>query len=175
MSDAASRDAAGWVAALGLQPHPEGGHFRETYRSPEALAATALPGRFGASRALSTAIYYLLKAGDHSRLHRLLADEVWHLYEGGPLHLHMITVSGDYRRLTLGRDVDRGETYQCVVPNGCWFGAEPGEGAAFVLVGCTVAPGFDFADFEMGTRGALLAAFPQHRELVMRFTGPEDL
>lgn len=168
-----SRDAAAWVAALGLRPHPEGGFFRETYRSPEVLAAGALPARFGADRALSTAIHYLLRAGDHSRLHRLHADEVWHLYEGGPLHLHVLTPAGGYQRLTLGRDVDRGESFQCVVPNGCWFGAEPGEGASFALVGCTVAPGFDFADFEMGTREPLLAAYPAHRELVMRFTGPE--
>jgi predicted cupin superfamily sugar epimerase len=175
MNPGASKDAAAWVTALGLIPHPEGGCFRETYRSPEALAAGALPGRFGASRALSTAIYYLLRAGEHSHLHRLHADEVWHLYEGGPLHLHVLTPAGEYQLLRLGRDVDRGETFQCVVPNGCWFGAEPGEGASFALVGCTVAPGFDFADFEMGTREQLLAAFPQHRELVTRFTSPEGL
>ena len=166
-------DAAYWTAKLGLRPHPEGGAFRETWRSAESTAAEALPARFGTARTLSTAIYYLLQAGEHSRLHRLHADEVWHLYDGGPLILHLLTPAGEYVRLTLGREVERGQAFQCVVPNGCWFAAEPAEGAAFALVGCTVAPGFDFADFEMGTRERLLADHPGHRELVVRFTSPE--
>lgn len=163
-------DAAHWIRTLGLQPHPEGGFFRETWRSPEIYPQNALPARFAGPRAASTAILYLLRAGEHSHLHRLRADEVWHHYDGGALHLHVLTPEGQYQRLALGRDVAAGETLQCVVPHGCWFGAEPAPGSAFTLTGCTVAPGFEFADFEMGARESLLAAFPAHRDLVMRLT-----
>ena len=169
-----SEDAAHWIAALGLQPHPEGGFFRETWRTPGRVAREALPERFPAPRSLGTAIVYLLRAGDRSRLHRLRADEVWHLYDGGPLHLHVLEPGSGYRLLTLGRDAARGETPQCVVPHGAWFGAEPAKGAAFALAGCTVTPGFEYEDFELGERDALLAAFPAHRALVERLTAAKE-
>lgn len=169
-----SADAAAWIDALGLAPHPEGGFFRETWRAGEAVQRAGLPARFGAPRALGTAIVYLLREGDHSRLHRLHADEVWHLYDGGPLHLHVLDGAAGYRRLVLGRDVTRGESPQCVVPHGAWFGAEPAAGARFVLAGCTVTPGFEYEDFELGERDALLAAFPAHRALVERLTAAKE-
>jgi len=157
-----------WVRTLALEPHPEGGHFRETYRADESTGD--LPERFGGPRALATAIFYLLRAGERSRLHRLRADEVWHFHDGGPLHLHLFGPAGEYRRLALGRDPSRGETLQAVVPHGSWFGAEPGEGAEFALVGCTCAPGFEYGDFELGARVDLLARFPAQRALVERLT-----
>ena len=169
-----SADASHWIAALGLAPHPEGGFFRETWRAPETVERRGLPGRFPAARALGTAIVYLLRAGDHSRFHRLRADEVWHLYDGGPLHLHVLEPGAGYRRLTLGRDVARGESPQCVIPHGAWFGAEPAEGVAFTLAGCTVTPGFEYEDFELGEREALLAAFPAHHALVERLTAAKE-
>lgn len=159
-------DADFWARTLRLEPHPEGGSFRETWRAGEAV--TGLPERFAGARSLGTAIFYLLKAGERSRLHRLRADEVWHLYDGGPLHLHLLVPGEGYRRLVLGRDPSRGEAPQCVVPHGAWFGAEPADGAAFALAGCTCAPGFEFADFEMGSREELLARFPDARALVER-------
>ena len=159
-----------WIDALGLVPHPEGGFFRETWRSPESLEGGALPDRFSGRRSLGTAIVYLLRSGERSRLHRLRADEVWHLYDGGPLHLHVLEPGVGYRRLTLGLDVSRGESPQCHVPHGAWFGAEPDPGATHALAGCTVAPGFDYEDFELGERAALLAAFPAHRALIERLT-----
>ena len=140
------------VRRLGLAPHPEGGFYRETFRSPARLT---LPD--GRVRSASTAIYYLLPAGAHSAWHRVAADEVWHHYAGGPLRLYLLG-QGE-RRLDPGQP-------QAVVPAGTWQAAEPeGEG---VLVGCTVAPGFDFADFELGRRDALLRTFPEEAELIRR-------
>ncbi len=161
-----TRDAEHWIRALRLEPHPEGGAFRETWRAAESAAG--LPGRFPGARAFGTAIYYLLRAGERSRLHRLRADEVWHLYDGGPLHLHLLVPGEGYRRLTLGHDVTGGESPQCLVPHGAWFGAEPAEGASFALAGCTCAPGFEYEDFELGSRDELLARFPGARALIER-------
>jgi predicted cupin superfamily sugar epimerase len=169
-----SPDAARWIEALELLPHPEGGFFRETWRAAETVAREGLPQRFPGARSIGTAIVYLLRAGDHSRLHCLRADEVWHLYDGGPLHLHLFEPGAGYRRLTLGRDLANGESPQWVIPHGTWFGAEPAAGAAFALAGCTVTPGFEYEDFELGEREALLAAFPAHHALVERLTAAKE-
>ncbi len=165
-----NRTADHWIRTLRLEPHPEGGLFRETWRSPERAVQSALPERFGGDRALGTSIYYLLRAGEHSRLHRLRGDEVWHFHDGGPLLVHVLSPDGGYRQLRIGIDAQAGETLQAVIPHGSWFGAELGPGAPFALVGCTVAPGFEYEDFELGDRETLLARHPEHRELVLRFT-----
>jgi predicted cupin superfamily sugar epimerase len=163
-----SPSAERWIRELGLAPHPEGGWFRETWRASETLEASALPARFGAPRVLGTAILYLLPGGEHSRLHRLRADEVWHFHDGGPLHLHLLTPGRGHERLVLGRNVGAGERLQAVVPYGTWFGAEAtGE---FALAGCTLAPGFEYADFELASPAALLAEFPAEREWIERLT-----
>ncbi|MEM6785841.1 MAG: cupin domain-containing protein [Bacteroidota bacterium] len=154
-----------WIDTLGLLPHPEGGFFRETYR-----AAHAVTGEHGHPRAASTAIYFLLRAGDVSHLHRITADEGWHLYAGGPLTIHTLTEAGTYEALHLGLDLAAGQRPQHVVPGGVWFGATVDQGAAYALMGCTVAPGFDFADFEMADRAAMLEAVPQHQALVEQLT-----
>ncbi len=180
-------EAARWIRALGLRPHPEGGWFRETYRARETVHMAALPPRFGGARALGTCIYFLIERPQVSRLHRLRADEVWHLYAGGPLNLHLLLPDGEYRRLRLGAG-DEGDLppavgvtgaaaaaigpFQAVVPAGCWFGASVDEPGTFALAGCTLAPGFDEADFELGEREALLARFPQHAALIMALTEP---
>lgn len=161
--------AAAWVRALDLRPHPEGGWYRETYRAAEGVEAAHLPPRFGGRRAFSTAIYFLLERGQVSRLHRIKSDELWHLYAGGPLTIAVLHPDGSLAELGLGVDVARGHAPQVVVPAGCWFGAWLG-GAAYALVGCTVAPGFDFADFELADRATLLRAFPQHRAVIERLT-----
>lgn len=155
------------ITTLDLARHPEGGWFRETYRSPEALAAQALPGRFGGDRACSTAILFLLEEGDRSHLHRIKSDEVWHFHAGSTLLIQVLHPDGRHETLRLGPEPAAGDSYQAVVPAGCWFGAEPLRGP-FTLVGCTVAPGFDFADFELGGRDQLTALFPQHGELILR-------
>ena len=158
------------IAQLGLIRHPEGGWFRECYRSRESVAASALPGRFGAARSFCTSIYFLLEHGYVSALHRIKTDELWHFYAGSPLTVHAVTPEGAHHSWQLGAHPAAGETFQAAVPAGCWFGAEVRGEGAFALVGCTVAPGFDFADFEMAERDLLLADHPQHRDLICRLT-----
>lgn len=159
-----------WIHELQLRPHPEGGYFRETYRSNEIIAAEHLPLRFGGDRAFSTAIYFLLKDGDFSALHRIKQDEVWHHYAGGPLVIDVLSSNGRHTSILLGNNSDRGERPQAVVKAGELFAASLGTANGYALAGCTVAPGFDFADFTMPEREALLQEFPQHRKLVMRLT-----
>jgi predicted cupin superfamily sugar epimerase len=141
--------AAEIISLLGLRPHPEGGHFRETFRD------AALPreqGRVGSARAASTAIYFLLSRGERSHWHRVDAAEVWHYYAGAPLILEIAdTDDGPIRRLRLGADFSAGERPQVVVPRRAWQAAESlGD---WTLVGCTVAPGFEFAGFELAPQG----------------------
>jgi len=165
--------AQAWIAALELVPHPEGGWFRETYRAAERVPHDHLPPRFGGPRAFSTAIYFLLQRGEFSALHRIRSDEVWHLYAGGPLTLALLHEDGRAGLIRLGTDAVRGERPQALVPAGCWYGAWLDDEAGFALTGGTVAPGFDFADFELGTRPALLERFPRHRALIERLTHPD--
>ena len=163
--------ASNLVRQLGLEPHPEGGYFRETYRAAESIAGPALPARFGGDRAVSTAIYFLLETGQRSRLHRIKSDEVWHFYAGDPLTVVEIDAAGVLKTTRLGSDLGAGAVYQHVVPAGAWFGATLADGggaAGFALVGCTVAPGFDFADFALADRAALLADYPAHRAWIER-------
>lgn len=167
-----TRSAEHWIAALDLRPHPEGGAYRETYRSAESLDAAALPDRFGGARATGTAIVYLLRANERSRFHRLHADEIWHLYDGGPLDLHVLS-AGRHARFRLGLDAPAGELPQRVISHGAWFAAEPAPGASFVLAGCTVSPGFEFGDWELARRTELLAHYPGARDVIERFTDEE--
>jgi uncharacterized protein len=161
-------DAFNFIKNLHLQPHPEGGYFKETYRSNENIAQDALPKRFAGERSYSTAIYFLLQKRDRSVFHRIKSDECWHFYEGGTLLIHVIETNGNYYSVKLGRDLAAGETFQYVVPANTWFASEPAPGIEFCLAGCTVAPGFDFADFEIAGKSKLLAFFPQHREIINR-------
>ena len=157
------------VTRFNMTPHPEGGFYTETYRSAGSIPATVLPGCAG-ERSFSTAILFLLRQGEYSRLHRIRQDEIWHLYLGGPLRLVSLSARGEYREVLLGRDILGGQEVQYAVPGGCWFGATPCPGAEYALVGCTVAPGFEFADFELGERGRLEQAFPAAREIIREFT-----
>lgn len=165
-----NKNAEEIINALGLERHPEGGWFRETYRATEMVPYAALPNRFSGDRSFCTAIYFLLKKGEFSVSHRIKSDELWHFHAGASMTIHVITPEGDYWTLPLGADLFAGDSFQTVVPAGCWFGAEvTGEGE-FSLVGCTVAPGFDFADFEIAERESLLRQFPAHKELIQRLT-----
>ena len=163
-------NAREWIEQLRLSRHPEGGWFRETYRSSETVAAAHLPPRFTGDRAFSTAIYYLLEQDDFSALHRIHQDEVWHFHDGAALTLHLIAPSGEASSLHLGRRPDLGQLPQAVVPAGYLFAAAVDEPNAYSLCGCTVAPGFDFADFEMPPRAELLQLYPEHRALIERLT-----
>ncbi len=159
-----------WIEKLGLEPHPEGGYFRQTYRSEIVIARKALPAGFTGARVASTAIYFLLDGKNFSAFHRLRSDEVWHFYVGEVLMVHVIDLAGRYSSIRLGRDPDAGEVLQAVVPAGCWFASHVADWKAFAVVGCTVAPGFDFEDFEMGKRVELAARYPLQREVIERLT-----
>jgi predicted cupin superfamily sugar epimerase len=153
---------------LGLAAHPEGGWFREVFRSPERIGREGLPARFPGARALATSILYLLGAGECSRFHRLRADELW-CHHGGwrrappPARARRSPQARGRRRHAAGHRA-----------HGTWFAAEPEPGAAFALAGCFVSPGFEFEDFELGNRDQLLAGFPGERDLVMRFTHGDE-
>lgn len=164
--------ASFWINHLQLRPHPEGGFFSETYRSAERVQPQGLPPRFTAARSFSTSIYFLLKQSAFSALHRLKADELWHFYTGHRLLIDMLLPDGSLRRHVLGPDPGRGEAFQAVVPAGCWFGSrvESHEPEAYALVGCTVAPGFDFADFELANRADLIAQYPQREAFIRSLT-----
>jgi predicted cupin superfamily sugar epimerase len=159
-------NAQHWIAGLQLQPHPEGGYYRQTYRSPEVVAKAHLPERFAGDRVFSTAIYYLLTGRDKSAFHRIKSDEGWHFYDGSPLTIHVLDGQGNYSTIQLGRSLPAGEVPQAVVNAGDLFGATVNNPDSYTLVGCTVAPGFDFADFEMPSREELLKRYPQHRALI---------
>lgn len=165
------KPATYWVEKYQMQAHPEGGYFAEMYRSSEQIRHSALPERFSGARAFSTAIYFLLEGHHFSALHRIEGDEVWHFYAGDPLEVYVIDAeSGALRVIRLGSNPDAGEVFQAVVPAGAWFGSKPAEGATYSLVGCTVAPGFDFAGFELADRDSMLAQFPQHRTIIEKLT-----
>lgn len=158
------------IAFYNLKPHVEGGWYAETYRSEGIIPREALPGVFSGPRHYSTLIMYLLRPGDKSALHRLHQDEAWHFYQGGPLELVHISPQGVLTHVRLGQDVLNGEAAAYVVPAGHWFGARPCPDSKFCLLGCTVAPGFDFADFEAADGKELEKLFPDLAEVVREFT-----
>ena len=160
------------VERFQLSPHPEGGYYRETYRADLNVEHTGLPEEVDRARSASTAIYFLMPAGDFSAFHRVTAtDEMWHLYAGGPLELHLIHEDGRYEQKQIGTDLTEAEP-TLLVKAGCWQAARAAPGAAWAFGGCTVAPGFDFADFQMPDRFELLERFPQHRGVIEALTRP---
>ena len=161
-------DTSYFINHLQLQPHPEGGYFKETYRAKENIPALALPNRFGGERSFSTSIYYLLRQGERSVFHKIKSDECWHFYEGQTLLIHIIENNGIYQYIKLGKNLMNGEAFQYVVPANTWFASEPAPGSLFSLSGCTVAPGFDFADFEIADKKSLLSSFPEHSDIINR-------
>jgi predicted cupin superfamily sugar epimerase len=156
-----------YIKYLQLLPHPEGGYYKESYRSSGILPSSCLPG-FGGNRSFSTAIYFLLEQGDFSAFHRIKSDECWHFYEGETLLIHVLQQNGEYICKRLGKNLEDGEVLQFVVSAGAWFASEPAAGTSFALVGCTVAPGFDFEDFEMAKKENLVQEFPEHTSLIKR-------
>lgn len=149
-----------------LLPHPEGGWYKETYKSTEKITVNALPQRFSGERAFSTAIYFLLEQGNFSAFHRIKSDECWHFYAGDPLEVFVIFPVGQLQVITLGQDIKKGHLYQYVVPANCWFASRPAKNSRFCFVGCTVSPGFDFTDFELASAETLAAEYPHHSTLI---------
>lgn len=160
--------AATLIAKYDLLPHPEGGYYRQTYCSKESIPSSALPERFTGDRYFSTAIYFLLEQGNFSAFHRIKSDEVWHFYAGGDLNIFIIYPNGKLEILTLGNTATGDSFFQLVVPAGCWFASKPVNGVAFSFVGCTVSPGFDFADFELANSEELIKIYPEHKIIIER-------
>lgn len=158
-----------WITQLGLLAHPEGGYYKETYRSSEIISATALPDRFGGDRYFSTAIYFLLRSEDRSVFHRIKSDELWHFHQGSTLLIYVLT-DHEMKIFKLGSDPEKGESLQVVIPANCWFGAHVEQQNSFSLCGCTVAPGFDFRDFEMAERNELIKKYPGFEQEIIRLT-----
>lgn len=153
-----------------LQEHPEGGYFKETYRSKEIIPNSALDSSFEGDRNVCTGIYFLLTSEKFSAFHKVNQDEMWHFYKGGPLKLHMISTNGEYSFVIIGNDLEKGQIPQFTVTGGDWFAAEVIEDNSFSFVGCTVAPGFDFKDFVLPTSKELTDLFPQHKVIINRLT-----
>ena len=159
-----------WIRHLDLKQHPEGGYFREVYRAGEVIHKKGLPGRYSSFRSFATSIYFLLKSEHFSAFHRLKSDEVWHFYQGSPLRLYIILADGRLLEVRLGQDPGKKELLQFTVPRGAWFAAKPEGNRSFSLMGCSVSPGFDFDDFEMGSQEALIRQYPRHAALIRQYT-----
>ena len=157
-------DAQYWIDKLAMQPHPEGGYYKETYQSPDKFDTT--------DRHYATAIYFLLLEDKFSAFHRIKSDEMWHFYTGSPLDVFMIDEQDRMQQIKLGSDPEAGQAFQAVVPGGRWFASRMAQPNGYALVGCTVSPGFDFRDFEMGKRFELTTQYPQHATLIKSLTYP---
>lgn len=153
-----------------LQQHPEGGYYHEAYRSNEIIPTVGLPDRFNGQRPYSTAIYFLLEGNQCSTFHRIKSDECWHFYTGIGLHIYILYSDGRGEILKLGDDPGNGYSFQQIVPAGCWFAAKPVHDGGFSFVGCTVAPGFDFADFELASKEELVKGYSQYSEWINMLT-----
>ncbi len=160
------------IKHLGLEPLPgEGGFYRETYRSGDGeIPADALPERYKAGKHLATAIYYLLTPDTFSAIHRLISDEVFHFYLGDPVTMLQLHPDGSGETITLGPDIKAGQRLQCVVPRGVWQGMRLNEGGRFALMGTTVAPAFDFEDYQPARREELIQKYPDFAEIIKRLT-----
>jgi hypothetical protein len=148
----------------------EGGYYAETYRSSEVISPGCLPDRYSSPRSVCTAIYYLLEPNTFSELHRVASDEIFHFYLGDPVEMLQLWPDGSAKRVLIGTDIGNGMAPQVVVPHGVWQGARLMAGGEFALLGCTVSPGFEYADYESGRRDVLSAAYPECRDLIGALT-----
>lgn len=151
-----------WIDRLQMQPHPEGGFYKETYRS-----AGNIPDL---DRSYATGIYYLLLENAFSAFHRIKSDEMWHFYAGETLEIAVLSPDGSLKIHRLGPRWEQGGRFQLVVPANHWFASRMMDTTTYALVGCTVSPGFDFRDFEMAERKNLLNEFPQHQAIIQQLT-----
>ena len=159
------------IVFLDLQPLPkEGGYYRETYRSADRCSLSSLPDRFPGGKSVSTCIYYLLTADDFSAFHRLPSDELYHFYLGDPVELMLLHPDGTVTTTILGQEIAQGELLQVLVPAGVWQALSLQSGGQYALMGCTVAPGFDFSDYEHGDWEQLLRQYPAQHAVIMRLT-----
>lgn|SRR5574338_12042 len=160
-----------YIQKLQLNKHPEGGYYREIYRSGEIIFIDA-PNQ-NRKRNVSTSIYFLLEGSQKSKFHKLKSDELWHFYDGTAVKIYILDGNGKLTETMIGRDIENGELFQTTIGKNNWFAAEVMDKRSFSLIGCTVSPGFDFSDFELAKRANLLNKFPDHKELILRFTDPD--
>ena len=166
-------DAEKIINRFALKPHPEGGFFKEVYRSTQHVRHPGVPAGENAERVCGTLIYYMLVGDRFSAFHRVRwTDEIWHLYAGGPIELHLIDTDGHYHAKTLTTALGDGEP-TALVPAGHWQAARVAPGSSWAFGGCSVAPGFEYADFEMPSATALIEAFPQHEAIIRTLTSAE--
>ena len=159
------------IDGLRLKPHPlEGGYFVETYRAEERIPAHILPGRYGSERDLGTAIYYLLSQESCSKLHKLASDEIYHFYGGDPTVMLLLMPDGTSDVLTLGNNLAAREHPQIIVEKGVWQGAYVQQKGEYTLMGTTMAPGYDQADYTAADAEELLRLYPDRRELILKLT-----
>jgi hypothetical protein len=158
------------ISLLNLSPHPEGGYFKETYRSESKIPYTFKDLENPSERNVSTCIYFLLTSDTFSAFHRIRQDEIWHFYSGSTIELHTISPKGAHNVVSIGQNVVKGQVPQYVVSAGDWFAAKVTDENSYSLLGCTVAPGFDFADFHLAKQDELSTLFPEHRSLIEKFT-----
>jgi len=161
-----------YIKQLQLKKHPEGGYFREVYRSDELILPEHLPARYKSSRNFSTSIYFLLEGKQFSAFHLLQSDELWHFYDGCPVIIYIINQGGELTIKKLGKKKDC--ELQIAIEKQNWFAAEIEDKKSFAIFGCTVSPGFDFKDFQLGSRNQLIERFPQHKQLIHKLTRPES-
>lgn len=159
-----------WIEKLGLYDHPEGGYFKETYRSSQKIPQHDLPEDYQGDRNFSTAIYFLLKEEKFSAFHRLKSDEIWHYHAGDPLEIFVINQDGSLEKFYLGPNLDAGEEPQVIIYRNRWFGARVSNPRGYTLMSCTMTPGFEFTDFEIAEQEALINEYPHHKELIKRLT-----
>lgn len=159
-----------FIDNLNLKPHPEGGYFRETYRSEGVIQPDYDENHYPAGRHFYTSIYYLLEGTDTSSFHRIKSDETWHFYSGSSATIYIIHPDSLYEALYLGPDIEHDQAFQHTVPGGSWFGVSVDTTDSYMLAGCTVAPGFDFKDFEMGDSYKLKQAFPEHSRIIEKLS-----
>ena len=150
--------------------HPEGGYFREVYRADENIEKFALPDRYMGDRSFATSIYFLLKGEEFSSFHRIKSDETWHFYLGTTLELFVLDNDGKLIRYLLGQNLESGENLQITIPKNSWFAGRVVDKSGFALLGCTVAPGFQFDDFELAEREKLIKRFPDHQFIIQELT-----
>ena len=159
-----------YIKRLELSPHSEGGYFKETYRSKGVIKKDALPNDFQSDHCYSTFIYYLLKSSDISKFHRIKSDEQWHFFEGSSLIVLALRENDEFLKFKLGRDLENNEMFSCVIPANSWLAAYPREKDSFSLLGCTVAPGFEYEDFELAEKEELLKQFPEYEAIIKKLT-----
>ncbi len=163
--------AAELKSLLNLEPHPrEGGWFRQTWKAAETIPTAALPPRYPGTRSAGTAIYYLLEPDSFSEMHTLASDEVFHFYLGDPVEMLQLLPDGTGRRLVLGTNIASGEWLQTIVPQKVWQGSRLVPGGKFALLGCTVSPGFDYADYLSGERAELVRQWPDWHAMIEALT-----